>query len=104
MAVSLTLTILGALLAAPFAWTILHAETPGQVLWQWLALLATALALWLLCTLVFHSGLIAEQRSRVLAAAIINALWAALVLAVALGAVTAVIQALRLRAGLRTGK
>ena len=57
-----------------------------------------------LAALVFHSGLIVAQRSRVLAAAMINALWAALILAVALGAAAAVIQALRLRAGLRTGK
>jgi hypothetical protein len=102
MAVSLTLTILGALLAAPFAWTILHAETPGQVLWQWLALLATALALWLLCTLVFHSGLITAQRARVIAALVINLFWVGLVVATFLGSAAAVVRAAQLRRRLRT--
>jgi hypothetical protein len=74
------------------------------VLRIWLIEAAAALALWGLASMTFHSGLISEQRSRVLAAAIINAMWAALVLAVALGAAAAVVQALRLRAGLRTGR
>ncbi len=98
------LAVFGVILAVPFVIAILRAPTPARAVRFWLWEAAAALAIWGLAVLVFHSGLIAEQRSRVLAAAIINALWAALVLAVALGAVTAVIQALRLRAGLRTGK
>ena len=98
------LAIFGVVLAAPFVVAILRAPSPARAMRLWLVEAVLALAIWGVAALVFHSGLIVEQRSRVLAAAMINALWAALILAVALGAAAAVIQALRLRAGLRTGK
>ena len=98
------LAIFGVVLAAPFVVAILRAPSPLRALRTWLYEVAAALAIWGLASLVFHGGMIVDQRSRVLAAAIINALWAALVLAVALGAVAAVIQTLRPRAALRTGK
>lgn len=102
MAVSLTLAILGALLATPFATAILRAATPGEVLRRWLALLATALGLWLLCILVFRSGLIAGQASRILAAVVFNLFWVGLVVATSLGTLAAVLRTVQLRRRPRT--
>ena len=97
MAVSLALAILGALIAAPFALAILRAETSARVLRHWLWLLATVLGLWLLCTLVFYSGLITHQRARVIAALVINLFWVGLVVATFLGTAAAVVRTVQLR-------
>ncbi len=102
MIVSLTLALLGALLAAPFAMAILRAATPAQVLRHWLWLLATALALWLLCALIFHSGLITDQRQRILAALVINVFWVGLVVATFIGTAAAILRTAQLRRLLRT--
>lgn len=97
MAVPLTLAILGALIAAPFALAILLADTLARVLRLWLLLLATTLGLWLLCTLAFHSGLITDQRSRIIAALVLNAFWVGLVVATVLGTAAALMRTARLR-------
>ena len=97
MAVSLSLAVLGALIATPFALAMHRAASPARVLRLWLWLLATTLGLWLLCTLVFHSGLITDQRSRILAALVLNVFWVCLVVATVLGSVVAVVQTARLR-------
>lgn len=102
MAISLALSVFGALLAAPFALAILRADTPARVLRLWLGLIASALALWLLCTLVFHSGLITAQRARVIAALVINLFWVGLVVATFLGSAAAVVRAAQLQRRLRT--
>lgn len=102
MAVSLALALLGALLAAPFALAILRADTPARVLCLWLGLIASALALWLLCTLFFHSGLITAQRARVIAALVINLFWVGLVVATFLGTAAAVLRTVQLRHRSRT--
>lgn len=98
------LATLGVLLAAPFVVAIVRARSASRALRVWLVEAAAAILIWILAVLVFHSGLIVEQQSRVLAAVIINALWAVLVMAVSLGAAAAIIQALRLKSGQRTGK
>lgn len=102
MVVSLALALLGALLAAPFAFAILRAETPVRVLRHWLALLAAVLGLWLLCTLVFHSGLITDQRARMIAALVINLFRVGLVVATFLGTAAAALRAAQLRHRSRT--
>ena len=66
-----------------------------------LAELAAAACVWGLAVLVFYSNLIVDQRQRVLAAAVINALWPVLVLAIALCTGAAVLRAARLRASSR---
>jgi hypothetical protein len=102
MFVSLALAILGGLLAAPFAVAILRAETPAQVWRIWLVQLASGLALWAVLALIFHSGLIVDQRLRILAALVINLFWVGLVVATVLGTAAAVVRTAQLRRRLRT--
>lgn len=97
MIVSLALAALGALLAAPFVVAMLRATAPARVLRIWLLQLAAGLALWGLFAAIFYSGLITDQRARVLAAVVINLFWVGLIVATFLGTAAAVARTVRLR-------
>ena len=97
MIVSLALAAFGALMAAPFAVAMLRANAPARVLRVWLLQLAAGLALWGLLAAIFHSGLITDQRARVMAALVINLFWVGLVVATFLGTAAAVVRTVQLR-------